>query len=64
MVSSDTAVTCVSFYIAGCVLTIIGALFLDEEPKADVAVLWPIHFAKWLLKSLFIALFTGWRTNP
>lgn len=48
-----------AFFAFGTVVSVWG--YLDGDIAPAEAVWWPLVLAKWLLKSLWTVLFTGWR---
>jgi hypothetical protein len=53
-----TFIICVPIFIASICLALAG-----EVPPYYI-VLWPVVLAKYLLRSLYFELFTGWSEKP
>lgn len=54
----------VAFIICVVTLVTVICLALAGEVPPYYIVLWPIVLAKYLLRSLYFELFTGWKEKP
>jgi len=46
---------------AAVIWWIVGVMCVAAGAPVEQAVWWPLYLVKWLLRTLFCALFTGWR---